>query len=103
MRELMVMDQGVMIDVGAHQGSSLIGFLDDGWTVYAFEPDDKNRGLLQERVSRHPNKDRILIDPRCVGREPQSGMPFYASEESSGISSLAAFHRTHVASQHVDV
>lgn len=103
MRELIVADQGVMIDVGAHQGSSLMGFLDDGWTVYAFEPDDKNRQLLQERVSSHPNKDRVLIDPRCVGREPQSGMPFYASEESSGISSLAAFHQTHVASQQVDV
>jgi FkbM family methyltransferase len=101
--DLIKAEQGVMIDVGAHHGSSLIKFLEDGWSVYAFEPDDKNRQLLYKRVSRHPNKDHVFIDPRCVGREPQSGMAFYTSEESSGISSLAAFHQTHIASQHVDV
>jgi len=101
--ELIKADQGVMIDVGAHQGSSLIEFLDDGWSIYAFEPDDSNRAILQERLGRHPNKERVIVDSRCVGREPQSGAAFFSSEESSGISSLAAFHPTHVASQRVDI
>jgi len=102
-RELIKSDHGVMIDVGAHWGGSMIGFLDDGWSVYAFEPDDSNRSILQERVDRHPNKDRILIDSRCVGKDAQSDVAFFSSDESSGISSLAPFHRTHVASKRVDV
>ena len=42
---------GTMLDVGAHFGNSLAPFEKDGWTVYAFEPDQANRALL---TSRHP-------------------------------------------------
>ena len=41
-------DKGVMIDVGAHHGSSLKKFAEAGWKIYAFEPDKNNRKILTE-------------------------------------------------------
>ncbi len=42
---------GVMVDVGAHYGSSLRPFAKDGWRVFAFEPDPANRQKLEHRAS----------------------------------------------------
>ena len=35
-----------MIDVGAHHGFALLPFLNMGWQIFAFEPDQKNREQL---------------------------------------------------------
>lgn len=92
----------VMIDVGAHIGSSMAPFLDQGWRVFAFEPDEQNRAKLLARVAKHPRKDLINIDTRCVSNQTLAAVPFYRSQQSTGISGLSAFHETHVEAQRVD-
>ena len=85
-------NRGIMIDVGAHVGSALSPFLEKGWKIFAFEPDDKNRVILEKRYGNQPN---IVIDKRAVSDKPAEKVPFYTSKESTGISSLALFHGTH--------
>lgn len=83
---------GVMIDVGAHRGGSLLRFARRGWRVIAFEPDPDNRQHLLSKLGDLPE---VTVDPRAVGAREERVAPFYASEASSGISSLAAFHPSH--------
>lgn len=92
----------VMIHVGAHFGSALAPFLDKGWDIYAFEPDEKNRIKLLERLATHKNKAHVTLDTRCVSNKSQSGVSFYRSEQSTGISGLSAFDESHVEAQRVD-
>lgn len=94
---------GVMVDVGAHHGSAFAPFLDRGWRIVAFEPDNANRAVLIERLAERPIKDLVEIDARAVGADSRSGVDFYRSELSTGISGLSAFHDSHQAAQHVDV
>jgi FkbM family methyltransferase len=91
---------GVLVDVGAHQGSSLEPFAKAGWTVVACEPDATNR---EELTNRFGNSGNITIDPRAVSEEPAKGAPFFSSEESTGISSLHAFRETHQKTDTVEV
>lgn len=93
----------LMIDVGAHYGSAFKPFLDNGWTIHAFEPDDKNRAQLIKKLSKHKNNALVSLDNRCVSNHSNKKLPFYRSQESDGISGLSAFHESHVESQHVDV
>lgn len=90
----------VMVDVGAHVGSSAKYFADKGWTIHCFEPDPVNRDAL---VSRLGTRSNVTIDPRAVGEAPASGRPFFKSDESTGISSLVPFRDTHKEAAHVDV
>ena len=92
----------VMIDVGAHHGSSLVPFLNMGWKVWAFEPDDQNRQKLVERLAKHGNSTLVKLDPRAVSNESNKGLSFYRSDVSTGISGLSAFHPSHKAEQIVD-
>ncbi len=41
---------GIMIDVGAHYGSSLRKFMIDNWEIHAFEPDPNNRAKLFDLI-----------------------------------------------------
>jgi len=93
-------NQGIMIDVGAHVGSALPAFLEKGWKIFAFEPDEKNREILAKRYGNHPN---VTIDKRAVSDEPAEKVQFYTSSESTGISSLASFHKTHEKAGNVTV
>ena len=93
----------VMIDVGAHHGSALMPFLNQGWKIFAFEPDNKNRGKLLERLSNHKYAPNVQVDLRAVSNNSSCGLNFYCSDESTGISSLSAFHDTHKCDQRVDV
>lgn len=93
----------VMIDVGAHHGSSLVPFLRRGWKVIAFEPDEKNREALVENLQSNRLEGRVEIDIRAVSNATRSGLPFYRSTQSTGISGLSAFHETHEYKQTVDV
>lgn len=94
---------GLMVDIGAHEGYALMPFLNDGWHVFAFEPDNKNRTKLLERLTKHKNKHLVSLDTRCVSNKPQKSVSFFASEQSTGISGLSAFHETHQESQKVDI
>lgn len=81
-----------MVDVGAHYGSSLEPFANDGWTVYAFEPDPRNRNVLEQLTRHLPG---VVVDERAIGTVDEAVMTLFGSEESSGISSLRPFHPTH--------
>ena len=90
----------IMLDVGAHVGTSAAYFENLGWTIKCFEPDQKNRKNLS---SRFQSATGITIDPRAVSDAPATGVKFYTSPESTGISGLLAFRDTHVVSNTVDV
>lgn len=90
----------LMVDVGAHQGGSSVSFLKEGWRVLAFEPDPANRDHLQKRLGDQAN---FTIDPRAVGDTPRKGVSFFASDQSTGASSLAAFTEGHREAAKVDV
>ncbi|MCS7271809.1 MAG: FkbM family methyltransferase, partial [Gemmataceae bacterium] len=53
----------VMIDVGAHHGTTCAPFLEAGWQVYAFEPIEANRAVLQQRWGTQP---RLTIRSEAV-------------------------------------
>jgi len=99
---LSVLKGSVMIDVGAHFGSSLALFLDRDWKVFAFEPDEKNRKKLLKFLSKHRNSSLVKLDDRAVSNKSCKDITFYCSEESTGVSGLSAFLPTHKAKQIVD-
>lgn len=84
--------RGVMVDVGAHVGSSLAAFLNRGWQVHGFEPDPANRATL---VANHGDHPRLRIDPRAISDERNDGVAFYSSGESTGVSALKPFLDSH--------
>jgi FkbM family methyltransferase len=92
--------KGTMVDVGAHHGSSLSLFVASGWDVIAFEPDLVNRDYLRKA---HGYRQNLIIDNRAVSNESDKGIPFYASNVSTGISGLSQFDPSHYQQQTVDV
>lgn len=90
----------VMVDVGAHFGSSLESFARKGWKVYAFEPDPKNREKLLNRFGGVSN---VIIEALALSDKEVEAMPFYSSPVSTGISSLLNFHPSHEAATIVAV
>ena len=90
----------VMLDVGAHFGTSASYFDALGWTIHCFEPDPDNRKKL---TSRFGNKSNISVDPRAVSDTVEKDVSFFTSEESTGISGLHAFRETHSLTAKVDV
>src|SRR3546814_3194476 len=92
-----------MIDVGAHHGHALFPFLEKGWRVFAFEPDDRNRAILEKRLAQADGAGSLVrLDNRAVSDQVRSGQVFYRSDQSTGISGLSAFHPSHVSKQVVD-
>lgn len=85
-------DAGVMIDVGAHYGESLRRFAAENWTVFAFEPDPKNRAILADRSKGQSN---VILSEEAVSDVSEEVVALYASDESSGISGLSPFHESH--------
>lgn len=81
-----------MIDVGAHHGSALKPFAERGWSIYAFEPDEENRTVLEERFG---SAENVSIDRRAVADQASTAATFYSSEVSTGIRGLRAFHESH--------
>ncbi|MEQ8558532.1 MAG: FkbM family methyltransferase [Henriciella sp.] len=90
----------VMIDVGAHYGTSANYFAKLGWTVHCFEPDPKNREKLEQRVK---NMSNVTIDTRGVSDKTATGVSFYTSPESTGISGLSAFRDSHTESAKIEL
>lgn len=89
-----------MLDVGACGGGSAAHFVRRGWRVLCFEPDAKNRAVLENRFG---NSDQVDIDPRAVSDRIQQGVPFFSSDESVGISGLSAFTGSHKQTDRVEV
>jgi FkbM family methyltransferase len=91
---------GIMLDVWAHHGTSLLPFARAGWQVYAFEPDPQNRAVLEANTADLTN---VHIDPRALSDHSEQGAAFFQSSQSSGVSSLKSFLPSHQASASVDV
>jgi len=81
-----------MVDVGAHYGGSLAPFAKADWRVFAFEPDPANRAHLLKAVKGAKN---VIVSEDAVCDREGDTLPFYSSEESTGISGLTAFRETH--------
>ncbi|MFV3131456.1 FkbM family methyltransferase [Niveispirillum sp. KHB5.9] len=82
----------IMLDVGAHVGSSSQYFIDRGWSSHCFEPDAANREKLERRFA---GNERVRIHPVAVGEQASAGAAFFTSGESTGISSLLPFRDSH--------
>lgn len=82
----------LMLDVGAHTGSTAQRFAKHQWTVHAFEPDAEHRAQLERRFAGLAN---VVVDKRAVADVESEAVPFYTSALSPGISSLSAFHESH--------
>lgn len=80
--------KGIMIDVGAHHGESLMPYLKLGWKIYAFEPDPNN----YEQI---PHHRRLKLYNFAISDHEDDSVSFFSSVESTGISSLSAFRNTH--------
>ena len=83
---------GVMVDVGAHFGSSCIPFLKQGWRVYAFEPDEANRAALIKNAGAAP---KLTIESRAASKVTGREYPWFRSATSSGISGMLPFNTSH--------
>ena len=83
---------GVMLDVGAHRGTSLSPFAERGWSIHAFEPDEANRSKLLDVI--RPDW-HVQVTDRLVADRSGRQVPFYSSPVSSGISSSIPFHASH--------
>ncbi|MEZ5996628.1 MAG: FkbM family methyltransferase [Hyphomonadaceae bacterium] len=90
----------VMVDVGAHYGTSASYFHKLGWRIYCFEPDERNREKLSARYQGVPS---VHVDSRAVAEQCKTAVPFFASPESSGVSSLGRFLDSHHEATRVDV
>ncbi len=93
-------DGRIMVDVGAHFGGAARHFHAMGWSIYCFEPDAENREKLTARFA---GERGIVIDPRAVSDRAEARAQLFRSPQSTGISSLSAFHGTHQLGGLVDV
>ena len=90
----------VMVDVGAQFGESFTPFRREGWRVLAFEPDPdvrKQEALMAQACAGVEIVHRAVSENACLAAD------FFASEVSTGISALAAFHESHRAVAKVEV
>jgi len=90
----------LMINVGAHFGGSLSGFLKKGWEVIAFEPDNKNRAVLERNYF---NETKLEVIPEAISDYIKEKSPFYTSTQSSGISTLSPFDDSHNLTDYVNI
>src|SRR4030042_1552347 len=94
-------DNRILIDVGAHYGFTMLKFARSGWTVYCFEPDDTNRAVLEKTI-RNNKLNNVVVDGRAVS-DVEATAKYYASEISTGISSLIRFHPSHKEAKEVEI
>lgn len=80
--------KGLMIDVGVHFGESCVPYSELGWSIIGFEPDPYN----QKKI---PVIQGLKLYQEAVSNKDGEVLTFYASNESSGISSLSSFHASH--------
>jgi FkbM family methyltransferase len=84
-------EPGTMLDVGAHYGESHAPYLNRGWSVLAFEPDPSNRA----RIATQSAAGRLELLECAVGERSIESADFYASDESTGVSTLVPFIPSH--------
>lgn len=82
----------VVFDVGAHHGHTVIPYAKEQWNIHAFEPDPENLKILDSRTKIYKN---VKINNCAVSDENKENQCFYSSDESTGISSLLKFRKSH--------
>ena len=82
----------VMLDVGGHHGSSSMPFAELGVRIFVFEPDPENREVLLRSADKYQN---ITVDSRAVTNRDSQDLDWFQSPESSGVSGLSPFLKTH--------
>lgn len=82
----------VMVDVGAHHGSSSACFAERGWHVLAFEPEPANRAAFERNMRQYPHVTCLSLAVSDVAADE---VPFFVSRQHYGIHSLKPFHVTH--------
>ncbi|MEM6471808.1 MAG: FkbM family methyltransferase [Planctomycetota bacterium] len=83
---------GIMLDVGAHFGESLIPYAEKGWSIFAFEPDPNSE---KQAALARLGSESVRIFQVAICDQGGQTLDFYCSDVSTGISSLAAFHESH--------
>ncbi|HQY88900.1 MAG TPA: FkbM family methyltransferase [Tepidisphaeraceae bacterium] len=94
---------GVMVDVGAHFGSTLKPYLQRGWRVIAAEPDSSKWEKLTALGAGQKFSQNFSLHRDAIGEHDQSSAEFYTSRESTGIASLIPFRESHERSASVRV
>jgi FkbM family methyltransferase len=94
-------EERILIDVGAHYGISMLKFAKSGWKVFCFEPDDKNRAVLEKTILKNGLKN-VVVESRAVS-DANGRAKYYSSDISSGISSLLKFHPSHKEAKEVEI
>ncbi|HCL70230.1 MAG TPA: hypothetical protein DIC65_04230, partial [Actinobacteria bacterium] len=87
-----------MVDVGAHKGTSFAPFVRAGWDVWAFEPSTVMYDALVDRFGQWRN---LQLLPVAVSDAVADDVSFFTSVQSTGISSLLDFHKSHEFSETV--
>ena len=87
-------DEPVMFDVGACNGTSFFQFLNNNWNIHAFEPHPDRYKKIEEFIEIRPYSKLVLIK-KAVNNKEEKNLTFYESKESIGISSLTNFHNSH--------
>lgn len=82
----------VFIDVGAHFGNAIKPFIKDGWLGVAYEPDPVNRIHLRSYLGGYEN---LKIRSVALSDHAENNVPFYSSQQSSGISGIIDFDESH--------
>lgn len=88
----LISSRRIMVDVGAHKGSSFGAFVRSGWDVWAFEP---NSTLFSQLEYRFGGWRNLRLFPVAISDTVDEDVSFYTSSVSSGISSLLSFHDSH--------
>ncbi|MEN9359820.1 MAG: hypothetical protein RL095_1355 [Verrucomicrobiota bacterium] len=82
----------LMIDVGANLGQTSRPFIESNWEVHLFEPDGRNRAAIEDQYGGMPG---VFINAEALSDHCRDEVSFFHSPQSTGISSLSAFHETH--------
>jgi len=90
---------GLIVDVGAQFGTSFRKYLAQGWRVIAFEPDP----VKLPKLEKYRQNLLLTLFTDAVSDRPVESAPFFTSEESTGISTLAPFRPSHQLATHVRV
>lgn len=85
----------VMVDVGSHTGTALHQFAVDGWSVFAFEPNPVIRQKSLENIKNWNIQQNVKVNDFALSDSNQDEIEFFISDESTGISSLIPFHKSH--------
>lgn len=83
---------GLMVDVGAHHGSSSRPFAENGWSIIAFEPEENNRAKFKKNLSKYK---KVKVYSEAISDVNSENTQFYLSKKHYGIHSLKPFHKTH--------